>query len=335
MRSSLLLALGIAGCGPAGSTAEMRDLRTRLEAAEHARADLTQRVDDLDNRLFLLTDQVESQKVALGRRGGAPSLPVITLHPSPSRPVADELAESEQRIHYGYPSDERPAGQKLYESSPAAAPEDTVIAEERPLPMERKPPAQARRKLLRLEGHSVDGAPEAAVEGEAPGAATTKMANLGVVKLPDRGVPLAHAHDAPPAELSAPPGEPFALYREGQADLAAHKHAEAESVFRSFVKRYPRHDLADNAQYWLGETYYDRKDYTSAAPEFQSVVVRWPSGNKAPDALLKLGYCLIALGETQKGRDVLNQVAEHYPRTDAARLAERRLIELPRTEGPK
>ena len=58
------------------------------------------------------------------------------------------------------------------------------------------------------------------------------------------------------------------------------------------------------------------------------VVTSYPLGNKAPDALLKLGYCLLAVGEQARGRELLAQVPGTYPRTEAARLASERLAEL-------
>jgi TolA-binding protein len=62
------------------------------------------------------------------------------------------------------------------------------------------------------------------------------------------------------------------------------------------------------------------------------VVARWPSGNKAPDALLKLGYCLLSLGDKPGGRLTLEQVRREYPRTEAAHLAGSKLAELPPEE---
>ena len=102
----------------------------------------------------------------------------------------------------------------------------------------------------------------------------------------------------------------------------------------AFVRRFPQHDLADNAQDWLAETFYARADYKTAAPEFRAVIRLWPSGNKAPDALLKFAYCMLADGRAVEGRTTLQEVVDHYPRTEAAALAQKRLAELP-TEAKK
>src|SRR5262245_66027472 len=94
MRSILLGALLLGGCGSAATVAQLRDLRARLDASERARIEQGRKLEELDNRVFLLTDQVESQKVALAQRGGEPRLPVVTLRPqsqAPSSPPAPAL----------------------------------------------------------------------------------------------------------------------------------------------------------------------------------------------------------------------------------------------------
>jgi tol-pal system protein YbgF len=138
-----------------------------------------------------------------------------------------------------------------------------------------------------------------------------------------------------PTEHAAPEAEPLALYKSAYDDLRAGRHEAAERGFREFVHRFPHHDYADNAQYWLGECFYDQKRFDKAAPEFRAVVQRWPTGNKAPDALLKLGFSLIALGDVDKGRQALHELPATYPRTEAARLAAERLAQLSPTEGSK
>jgi tol-pal system protein YbgF len=112
--------------------------------------------------------------------------------------------------------------------------------------------------------------------------------------------------------------------------LRAGRHDDAIAAFRKFVRENPKHGFADNAQYWLGEAYYDRKDYTRALAEFRAAVDKFPRGNKVPDALLKVGYCYLALGQTDKGRFALEQVIAIYPKTEPALLAGKRLEALPR-----
>jgi tol-pal system protein YbgF len=145
---------------------------------------------------------------------------------------------------------------------------------------------------------------------------------------PAQGDSLGVAPAPPITKGGAPEGDPARAYKEAYDLLRGGQHDAAAGKLREFVRRFPKHEYADNAQYWLGETFYDRKRYAEAAVEFKSAVERFPLGNKAPDALLKLGYCLVAMGDTKKGRAVLETVPETYPRTEAARLAGERLVEL-------
>lgn len=109
-----------------------------------------------------------------------------------------------------------------------------------------------------------------------------------------------------------------ALVRSGEKDAAI-------AALRKFIAAYPRHDYADNAQYWLGEAYYAHRDYENALLAFRATIETYPRGNKVPDALLKVGYCYQALGKTDKARAVLEQVVNLYPKSEPAALAAKRL----------
>ncbi len=119
--------------------------------------------------------------------------------------------------------------------------------------------------------------------------------------------------------------EAGADYRAAVELVKAGNHTEAIDGLRAFLRKFPRHDYADNAQYWLGEAFYAQKDYPHALAEFRNVIETYPRGNKVPDALLKVGYCYGALGQGDKARAVLEQVVNLYPKTEPAALATKRL----------
>ena len=129
----------------------------------------------------------------------------------------------------------------------------------------------------------------------------------------------------PAAEPSASDGNAAADYRAAVELVKGGKHDEAVAALRAFLVKYPRHDYADNAQYWLGETFYHQQDYAHALAEFRTVIETYPRGNKVPDALLKVGYCYQALGQTDKAHAVLAQVVNLYPKSEPAALAAKRL----------
>lgn len=133
----------------------------------------------------------------------------------------------------------------------------------------------------------------------------------------------------PPAARSTRDfGDPRAEYQRYYEALRAGNHSYAVTGFRNFVERFPGHDFADNAQYWLGEAFYDQKRYKSALAEFRKVVDNHPQGNKVPDALLKLGYCYSQLAEEDKAKQVWQQVLQVYPKSNPAALAATKLREL-------
>lgn len=103
---------------------------------------------------------------------------------------------------------------------------------------------------------------------------------------------------------------------------------EAIMKFQQFLGDYPESGLAGDARYWLGESYYLRRDYDAAKEAFIELGLRDPQSVRLPDALLKLGYLYGEQGDTARARNVLQKLVQVYPDTQAASLAERRLRSL-------
>jgi tol-pal system protein YbgF len=115
--------------------------------------------------------------------------------------------------------------------------------------------------------------------------------------------------------------------------IQGRKYEEAGRAFGDFLSAFPTSPLADNAQYWLAETHYVRRQYREALPEFRKVVEQYPQSAKLPDALLKVGYCQIELGDRTAARASLQDVVKQFPDTTAARLASQRLERLTQEGG--
>jgi tol-pal system protein YbgF len=130
------------------------------------------------------------------------------------------------------------------------------------------------------------------------------------------------------AAAGSPPAEQAAYVQAFEA-LKNANYAVAITGFKQYLASYSSSDLADNAQYWLGEAYYVTRDYDNAAVAFRAVGERWPNSRKAPDALLKLGFTQYEIKHHSEARATLTQVTQRYPDTDAARLAAERLKRLP------
>ena len=106
------------------------------------------------------------------------------------------------------------------------------------------------------------------------------------------------------------------------------RYDEALALFKEFYQNNPKHDLADNSQYWTGEIYYDLEDYPNAILAFKEVVTKYANQNKAPDALLKIGYSYLALDDPNNARIFLKRVIKNYPFSEAEAKARAKLKEL-------
>lgn len=112
-------------------------------------------------------------------------------------------------------------------------------------------------------------------------------------------------------------------------DLLQRGHYEkAIPAFDTFVKQSPTGDYADNAQYWLGEAYYSKRDFVGALAAFKKLVDNYPDSPKKAHALLKIGFSYDELGDKLSARQTLEQVRKEFPSTSPARLADERLKKL-------
>ena len=123
---------------------------------------------------------------------------------------------------------------------------------------------------------------------------------------------------------SSPEAEKAAYDRAFQA-LKDLKYADSAQYFQNFLEQYPNSEYADNAQYWLGESYYVTRNYDIALEAFQTLLSNHSDSPKVPDGLLKIGYTHYELKQWNQARAALEQVQEQYPGTTLARLASSRL----------
>lgn len=119
--------------------------------------------------------------------------------------------------------------------------------------------------------------------------------------------------------------DPLEVYNAAYLDLSKANYQLALQGFQTFIQSFPQSDLADNAQYWLGEVYYAQKDYSKAIEEFKKVAEIYPRGDKVAAALLKIGYSHFNQGDQETGKKFLRIVTERFPNSEAARLARSRL----------
>ncbi len=86
------------------------------------------------------------------------------------------------------------------------------------------------------------------------------------------------------------PAQTKAIYDDAYLDLNRGNYSLALVGFHDYLKKSPDSELADNAQYWIGECYYAQRDFRKAIEEFSRVEQTYPKGDKVPASLLKVAY---------------------------------------------
>jgi tol-pal system protein YbgF len=289
--AAVLVAGGCATTGAAGPSARAADLeRTAIELRAQNAGHLRQ-IEELQNRIFILEDRIDSLQAANGRD---------PLAPPPSKRLGGPEREVTTARVVEEPPGEEDDGMVEYAGEAA------------------EPARRGRtRPMLRMAG---TGSARISTVAVMPAKDPALPADRIAVKSSDKTTDKVAAREAEPAG-----NEPLRLYRQALDALHAGRHGAALVGLRKFLVRFPRHDYDDNAQYWIGECYYDLKQYKSALREFRRVVDRYPHGNKVPDALLKMGFAHLALGDRRDGRQDLESLRRLYPKHAAARLAVARL----------
>lgn len=131
------------------------------------------------------------------------------------------------------------------------------------------------------------------------------------------------AAKAVPASASASAKAPLPVKSTGNAKndydaaykmLSVDNYAGAEKAFQAFIQNYPNDPLADNAGYWLGETYYVRKMYREAAVSFAKGVQKGKA--KGADSLLKLGMSMAFLNQKEEACTAFASVPIEFPKAD-------------------
>jgi tol-pal system protein YbgF len=136
--------------------------------------------------------------------------------------------------------------------------------------------------------------------------------------------------DSSPGGVAGAPGQSDqAAYASAFDRLKASDYPGAIRQFQDFLKNYPNSSLADNAEYWLGKSYYVNHDYDNATAALKAVGERWPQSRKVPDAMLDLGLMQIEQKRSADARATLGQLVQRYPGTEAAKIASDRLQKLP------
>ncbi|HIJ94131.1 MAG TPA: tol-pal system protein YbgF [Desulfuromonadales bacterium] len=129
-------------------------------------------------------------------------------------------------------------------------------------------------------------------------------------------------------EPAVVPLTPDALYMKGLETYKAGDMPAARDQFTKFVEQNPRHDLAANAHYWIGETHYSEKNYESAILAYQEVIKNYPGKEKVAAAMLKQAMSFRAIKDVKSTKYVLKKLVEVFPKSEEAKRAKDLLKEI-------
>jgi tol-pal system protein YbgF len=192
-------------------------------------------------------------------------------------------------------------------------------------------------RLGRLEGNRTGAAPgagpAAASAATSPTPASADSTTDDMMAPPPQPAsitPVGGRGAAAPAAAKAPAPQAVdpvqqTAYNTAFTALRGGDFATSAKGFKDFLTKYPDSPLAPNAYYWLGESYYGATNYSVALEAFKRLVGHWPTSEKAPDALLKMGYCQQLLKQQNEAVATLKSVSVKYPGSKAASLAAERL----------
>jgi tol-pal system protein YbgF len=137
---------------------------------------------------------------------------------------------------------------------------------------------------------------------------------LPVAPLPDALGMAKAKSDSPQADEEDPYLSAIDLVR--RRDFPA-----ALAALARFIATHPDDGRIARAEFWRGEVLFAQKSYASALSAFESSLRQEPTGDKAPDSLLKIGLCHKRLGAPDRARAVIRQLKSQFPQSNAARLA--------------
>lgn len=152
--------------------------------------------------------------------------------------------------------------------------------------------------------------------GEPPISLSSINQNLPETPAPDPGA--APTGVAPRTTLTAiTPGQitgtPTDVYNRAYQNVLDGDYEKAEQGFRAFLVAFPTDKRAPDAQYWIGDSLYQRGLYREAGREFNTGYRAYPKSGKAPDSLLRLGMSLNALGQREAACAVYGELTKRYP----------------------
>jgi len=300
-----------------GAQTDPSNPSVRLDRIENALRQLTGTIEQLQYRnqqlemqLKRMQDDTEYRFQQLGSKGRLPAgVPPREMAP-PGQVNQPPAAAPGQRSDAFDPAQHpnAPGAPRVLGNEGAVAPPPP------PTTADNTPP-------VGIPGGRAAGAPLdlSTVSGEPPQPPNAPAVNGGPIPPPQSPPPPVRNVNAGGTQIATlpPAGTPKDEYDMAYGYVLHKDYALAEQAFRDFLRKYPDEKLAPDAQYWLGESLFQRQRYRDAAESFLAVSTKHEHSGKAPDALLRLGQSLAALNQKEAACATLAEVGRKFPRASA------------------
>lgn len=305
-RNVLPLLIGIclllSGCAAHNASTQAASQEWRLQSLEESFLDFqeaqrkeAERSRKAEEALAKRLDRLEARLTAL--TGEGLELPAEPVKPAPAKSVPTQSVPA------------APAPNPVSKSAPkpAQAKAEPAAPESLPAPVKAGPESDEEKPWEHVPGPALEA------QVRKPG-------------------PQPAAKPAPKPATTAPvasAASPQTLYEKGLNLIRSGRAAPGRSTLEQFLKTYPKHPLAPNALYWIGEGWYGEKNYPQAILAFKDVVAKYPKHAKAQAALLKIGMSYRNVGDKDNAVFYLRTLVDDHPGSEPARLAEQQLREIP------
>ncbi|MGH6664689.1 MAG: tol-pal system protein YbgF, partial [Pseudolabrys sp.] len=287
------------------------DLSVRIDRVEGALRQLTGTLEQLQYQnqqlqmqLKRMQDDTEYRFQQLGSRGAPPGAVPRAMSPQgPANAPPSAMPGNRSDVFDPAQHPNAPGTPRVLGNEAAAAPMQNATNE---------PPIGA------PQGRDA-GAPLdlSTLSGSEP-ARTSPMASAQPMAPPQQ--PSARETGAPGTQLATlpPSATPQDEYDMAYGYVLRKDYALAEQAFRDFLRKHPDGRLVPDAQYWLGESMFQRQRYRDAAESFLAVSTKYEHSGKAPEALLRLGQSLAAMKQKEAACATLAEVGRKFPRAAAS-----------------
>jgi tol-pal system protein YbgF len=293
---------------------------TGQDAAEGPTTDQVLRIERLEAQIRQLTGTIEQlqyrnqqleNQLRGANAGGAPAAQPMQSQPMPQPGARPPVAAAPM------PAPPPPAatGRRSDVFDPSQNPNAPGAPRMLGGPQNEPPPVVTADSPLGAPGGRGAGAPlDLSTLSSAPAAESGSSPESGPLPAP----PSRNLSATGAVAAVAPPSDtPKDTYDLAYGYVLRKDYALAEDTFHAFLKKYPTDRRAAEAQFWLGESLFQRQRYDAAAQAFLEVSTKHGSHAKAPEALLRLAQSLAAMNQKEMSCATLAEVGRKYPKAPA------------------